>query len=496
MLKNLFSNKNNKQIAFKNSFWLFAGEGIIRITKLIVFVYAARILGVANWGSFSYILALITMGAMLSDIGLNVLFIREIAKKKEVAKTYASTALVVKSILLLLAILGVSILYYFSDSAHFASYGILIGVIILADGLRDFYTTLIRGFEKMEYEALIKTIFGILFAITTAVALIFYRSIGSLLWAYVVASSIATIISTFLLKKQVVIALSHFKKYLVREILVSAWPIASISIFSALLLNIDTIFLKWLHGETAVGYYSAAQRPVQLLFMIPNLIASALLPIFTRIYIQTPERFSSIVSKTVSGMIMVGLPIIVLGNIFSSQIITTLFGALFTPAVVPFQLLLALVFVVFPGAIITNALLATDKQKAIVPAIFFGIIINVCCSLVLIPRLGAIGASWAALLAQIATYGAIAYALVKQTTLRIKSNVLHASIAGVIVLTAGKILSTTSLPVAVTGALVLLVYTLTLYILKNELLQDLKTTIASIFYKIETQPAVEIEEQE
>jgi hypothetical protein len=33
MLKNLFSNKTNRQIAFKNSFWLFAGEGIIRITS-------------------------------------------------------------------------------------------------------------------------------------------------------------------------------------------------------------------------------------------------------------------------------------------------------------------------------------------------------------------------------------------------------------------------------------------------------------------------------
>lgn len=495
MLKNLFSNKTNRQIAFKNSFWLFAGEGIIRITKLVIFVYAARLLGVTNWGSFSYIVALATMGVMLSDIGLNVLFIREIARKKEVATTYASTALVIKIVLLLLSILSVSIIYYFSDTSHFSSYIMLIGVIILADGLRDFYTTLIRGFEKMEYEALIKTIFGILFATTTISALIFYKSIGSLLWAYVIASSVATLISTFILKKQVTIVLSHFKKYLVKEILVSAWPIASISIFSALLLNIDTLFLKWLHGETAVGYYSAAQKPVQLLFMIPNLIASALLPIFTRVYLQTPEKFSSIVSRTVSGMIMIGLPIIMLGTVFSSKIITVLFGNSFIPAVAPFQLLLALVFVVFPGAIITNALLATDKQKAIIPAILFGIMINVSCSFLFIPRLGAIGASWAALLAQIATYGAITYALAQQTTLRIKNNITHASIASVVVLVAIKLLSSTEVPLVIIGVIGLLAYVCTLYVLKNELLQDSRKTIASIFYKIETQPAVEIEQE-
>ena len=40
-----FKNTSNKQIIAKNAFWLFASEGISRVFKVVLVIYAVRVLG-------------------------------------------------------------------------------------------------------------------------------------------------------------------------------------------------------------------------------------------------------------------------------------------------------------------------------------------------------------------------------------------------------------------------------------------------------------------
>ncbi|MEK7590294.1 MAG: oligosaccharide flippase family protein, partial [Patescibacteria group bacterium] len=69
----LFSNQTISQTIAKNTFWLFSGQMIGRLLRAAIVIYAARVLGAASWGAFSYALGIAAFLTIFSDIGINAL---------------------------------------------------------------------------------------------------------------------------------------------------------------------------------------------------------------------------------------------------------------------------------------------------------------------------------------------------------------------------------------------------------------------------------------
>ncbi|PIU98388.1 hypothetical protein COS61_01740, partial [Candidatus Wolfebacteria bacterium CG03_land_8_20_14_0_80_40_12] len=77
-LKELFfKNKGVRQTVAKNVFWLSAGELGSRVFRAFIIIYAARVLGAAEYGVFSYVMALTGFFTLFSDIGVSPLLTRE-----------------------------------------------------------------------------------------------------------------------------------------------------------------------------------------------------------------------------------------------------------------------------------------------------------------------------------------------------------------------------------------------------------------------------------
>src|SRR3989344_6149792 len=96
----------------KNTFWLFGGQIIGRLLRAVIIIYAARILGASSWGAFSYALSLAAFLIIFSDFGLNALLTRESVKSPELRQKYLSTALVIKTSMLLALMM---IVLFFGD---------------------------------------------------------------------------------------------------------------------------------------------------------------------------------------------------------------------------------------------------------------------------------------------------------------------------------------------------------------------------------------------
>src|SRR5512141_2957028 len=81
--RSLFENKDTRQTVAKNTFWLtvanFGGRGI----KAIIIVFAARALGTAGYGVFSYALTLAAFFTFFLDPGVNSMVMREIPKARD-----------------------------------------------------------------------------------------------------------------------------------------------------------------------------------------------------------------------------------------------------------------------------------------------------------------------------------------------------------------------------------------------------------------------------
>src|SRR3989338_11289201 len=101
----LLTNQGVKQTVTKNTFWLSFGEIAGRVLRLFIVVYAARVLGAAGWGAFSYLTSLAAILTVFSDVGLSSVVIREGTKRPDLKEKYFSTAFLFKFILTVLSFL-------------------------------------------------------------------------------------------------------------------------------------------------------------------------------------------------------------------------------------------------------------------------------------------------------------------------------------------------------------------------------------------------------
>ena len=76
----LFENKTAKQTVAKNTVWLSISNFGGRLFKAAIIIYAARMLGAAGYGVFSYAVTLAGFFTLFVDPGINSVLIREGAK--------------------------------------------------------------------------------------------------------------------------------------------------------------------------------------------------------------------------------------------------------------------------------------------------------------------------------------------------------------------------------------------------------------------------------
>src|SRR5574343_1664483 len=88
----LFTNQHTNQILVKNTFWIGFGEIVSRLLKTIIILYVIRILGVNDWGIFSYTISLCGLFMIFSDMGLSSILTRELAKNVDIQDKYIATS--------------------------------------------------------------------------------------------------------------------------------------------------------------------------------------------------------------------------------------------------------------------------------------------------------------------------------------------------------------------------------------------------------------------
>src|SRR5262249_19220714 len=151
----LFKNTSTKQTVVKNTIWLSISNFGGRLFKAIIIIYGARVLGTEGWGVFSYAITLSGFFALLLDPGVNSVLMRNAARSSDAERQkILSTTFVMKLVLIILG--GAFILFvapFFSTLPGAKALLPLVALILTFDTLREFFSSLIRGIEKMEWEA-------------------------------------------------------------------------------------------------------------------------------------------------------------------------------------------------------------------------------------------------------------------------------------------------------------------------------------------------------
>jgi len=481
-IKNLlFENQTIRQTVIKNAFWLNFGEITGRLIRAAIIIYAARVLGSAGYGIFSYALSLAAFFSVFSDIGVSNILTREVSKRPDLKTQYLSTAFFIKIGLLALSIaLIIFVAPIFVKIKDVLPLLPIIAFLLVFDSFRDFGIAFIRALEKMEKEALIRILTNAAIVVFGFIAITVYASSRSFAVAYTLGSGLSALAIIWILRDQFRKIFTYFKKELVYPILCSAWPFALFSLLGVILVNTDMIMLGWFRPAEELGFYAAANRPIQLFWIIPGILATTLFPVFSRLANKNNEKFTLILEKAVVAVLLIGLPLVAGGLILGDSIVQILYGNEYLPTIPAFRILLVTVLVAYPSSLIANAVFAYDKQKSLIAYFLLGALGNIIFNLLLIPYWGIAGAACSTIGTQIISNGFSWWKMKKINNFRTLRHLPKIVIATLLMMLFVWGLKTLGINFFVNLPLSVLLYFGLLYLLREPLMMEAKQILLKL----------------
>ena len=397
----LFHNTTVKQTIVKNTFWLFIGQIFSRLIKLIIIVYAARVMGVSEWGTFSYVTSLAALFTVFMDFGINAVITRESSRDLSVQEKYFATALVIKVLMfvaIMVFVLGATPL--FIKQGEVLELIPLVVIMLGIDGLRDFGATLSRAWEHMQVESMVQIVTNVSIVIFGFAALMIAKTAEALIWGYIAGTFIGFFAAFYPFRAYVRNAYRSFDKTLVKKIFMASWPFGMVAVMGVIMLNTDTVMVGWFGTIQDVGYYGAAQRVIQMIYLIPGLISIAFFPSMARL-MDNKDRMKKILEKGLSLLTMLAVPLMVGGVVLAWEVVHILYGAQYLYGVMAFRILSLTFLPVFLSAMFGNAVFALNQERKLFTYVILGVVGNFAFNLLLIPFLGINGAALSTVINQI-----------------------------------------------------------------------------------------------
>ena len=159
-----------------------------------------------------------------------------------------------------------------------------------------------------------------------------------------------------------------------------------------------------------VGIYSAAIRIIQVLYLVPGIIQSSTLPIFSR-FVTDKEKFRRTLEADRKHRLPAFDPTHGWRRHPWNPILSFLFGSAFASGGLAFKILMISMVVDYPGAIIANAIFTYGHQRSLIFTAALGGTANVLLDVLLIPRFGMTGSAIATLVAQCLGNGYLWYVM-------------------------------------------------------------------------------------
>src|SRR3989338_2855621 len=459
----------------KNTFWLFGGQIIGRLLRATIIIYSARVLGASSWGAFSYALSLAAFLIIFSDFGINALLTRESVKSPELRRKYLSTAFFIKSSVIIALI---SLVLLFGDKLTNLPEAIvlmpIVAIILAFDSLRDLATAMARSLNKMHIEAAVNVFTNLSIAVIGFYLLTQNQTALSLTWSYAIGTGLGLLLAVYLLREYFTDIFKNFDKSLVKVIVTSAWPFGLLGLMGVIMINTDILMLGWLTSAEETGLYSAAQKPIQLLYVAPSLLAAAFFPTLTRLAKETGDGFRNVFEKGLAATYIVAIPLTIGGVILSAPIVKLLYGVAYMDSATSFSILAASMLVVFPATLIANGIFAHEKQKNLIGYVVLGVLGNIFFNLLFIPVWGIEGSALSTLINQIIINIYLWQQFNKVSPFSMLTHLKKMAVAGIIMGFVIFMLNSFATPVLINILLGGLVYILSLRLLKEPTLSIFK----------------------
>ena len=402
------SNLSSKD--FRKLFSNFTSLSLLQFANLILpiitFPYLVRTIGVEKYGLLMFAQAFIGYFTLISDYGFNLSGIREISLNRNNINKLTTIYNSILSLRLMLSLFGffiMSILVFSIDKfltnweLYFLTYGLILGNAL-------FPTWFFHGIEKMKLVTILTVVAKLIF---TLAIFIFVKSESDYLLVPILNSFgyiISGLISLYIVNRKFKIKfkVESFNAY--RNQLVQGWYIF-ISKISTNIYTITTTFILGLAtNNTAVGYYTIAEKVIRIIVGLFSPLIQTIYPYFIQL-VQNSRKKSVIFLNTVIRLIIpITIFILIFTLIFTEQIFNIVFTDITDQSIHLFRVLSPLIIVIpIAGVVFNVALLGYKLDKTFLKAYTFGALLNIILLYTFLFKFnfGSIGAAYSLLICEI-----------------------------------------------------------------------------------------------
>lgn len=374
-----------------------------KLISLTYFTILARELGAEKLGLYTAALAMTTIFVIFADLGFTNVFIREASKDRSRTQELFSNVLFIKIFLGILSYIALVVsLEVLGFEGQFKALVYLSGLTMLLDSLHLTLYGVLRIHNNLRYEALSLPTVQLLTLILGFIFLKFGMPLIFLILAFSITSALNVLYAAFIAMRRFGLRFEiRQNRKLLRTLALIALPFGLAAVCGRLYSYADVILLKKLATAAEVGFYSTPSKITFAFQFIPLGLIAALYPRFSEYFEHDKSKLAQSFEQSLSFLFMVALPISTGIYLLADQIVVFAFTSEFIPSVVPLKILiisLVFSFVSFPIGAFLNACSRQNVQTAITALV---LVFNISANMFLIPRLGATGAAFSALGANI-----------------------------------------------------------------------------------------------
>ncbi|MBN2406077.1 MAG: oligosaccharide flippase family protein [Elusimicrobia bacterium] len=325
----------------RNSIVTFAFQGWFFITTMLISIIVARALGPAGKGVYAFIFVVILTALDILRLNMDISSVYHIGMKKynigEILTIYFVLTIV-------LSIFTVGIYYIFSGPIHtyflkdVDSDYLRIAIFSIPILLMNYYlSSALWGLNEIVKMNIVRVLRPLSFLIMIVFILLFMsKNILYFIMAYMVSFLLAVFCGLYFLRKHVGKISAKINVILLKSLIFYGFKGAPGQILTSILYRIGPYMVTYYLGVRSMGFYSIALY-AELLWQIPYAINIALFPVLSS---TEPEIKAGLTRDICRNSVFIAYCFAILLIIISKYLIKGFYGDVFSPAIIPFRILL------------------------------------------------------------------------------------------------------------------------------------------------------------
>lgn len=379
-----------------NTVYLGGAEIVSKLLQFIVMLYAARLLSKDDFGGFSFALSLSLIAIIFADLGINTFLVREISRDRKFASKYFINAFFLKILLAFITFFLIAAVLDFLNYPHGTrQIAYIIWIFAILSTFTELFYSIFRAFEMMQFDAFLKIMRMALLSISSLYVLFNGYGVVAFSYAFVFVELVVVLAALAIALRKFIKIKPLFEFKFAKSLLKKALPFGLAFVFGSIYFYIGSVMLSKIRGNEEVAVYSAAYNLALAILFIPTVYTNAIYPVLSRYYKESKENLKILYERSFKYLYIIGLPISAGTYFLAGRIINFLYGEAYANSIIALQIISWYMFIKFLNFLLGTVLSSIDRQNKRMLGQGMTAAFNVLLNLLLIPKIGFIGAAWA-----------------------------------------------------------------------------------------------------